>query len=181
MGVSPNVGPNGEVAFRLKWRWPSPPGSAEVKGYPTVLSGKKPGYASSSNYVNGNAIKLPDGSISSTSPAGATPGTVFPLQLPLQSLKAKATIKHMETPTGKGHLSYDIWLQSNPKQDTGFVNASITHEIMIPLTNWGGYGAHTPAGAIPPGTTTPPPSAAGSTTSTSPRNRTAPSITTSAI
>jgi len=33
-GVSPTVGPNGEVAFRTKWRWPK--GTTEVKGYPAL-------------------------------------------------------------------------------------------------------------------------------------------------
>ena len=47
----------------------------------------------------------------------------------------------MAPPTGAGHLSYDIWLQSTPTQHNGF-GKDITHEIMIPLDNWGGYGAY---------------------------------------
>ena len=91
-----------------------PAGSAEVKGYPSILSGKKPGYASQGSYVNGNPIKLPDGSISQVAPAGATPGTFLPLQLPLKSLKAKFDTQWVTQPTGQGHLTFDIWLQSAP-------------------------------------------------------------------
>ena len=142
IGVGTGVGTNGEVSFRTYWRWPNPAGSSEVKGYPSILAGKKPGYASNSNYVNGNPVKLPNGSISQVSPSGATPGTFFPLQLPLSSLKAKFNTQWVTQPTGMGHLSFDIWLQSAPGQDSGFGASSITHEIMVPLQNWGGYGAH---------------------------------------
>ena len=140
VGRSTSVGPNGEVAFRTKWRWPQ--GGTEVKGYPAVLYGSKPGYASSDNLMGGNPIQLPDGSISQARPAGATPGTVLPMQLPLQSLKAKYAFQHKTAPTGQGQLAFDIWLQSTPDQGRGFTAASITHEIMIPLSNWGNYGAH---------------------------------------
>ena len=150
VGVSPNVGANGEVAFRMKWRWPNPAGSAEVKGYPAILSGRKPGYYSSGSMVNGNPVPLRNGSTLQQAPAGHTPGTIFPMQLPLSSLKAKFNMAHLSTPTGQGHLSFDIWLQSNPKQDSGFMNSSITHEIMIPLSNWGNYGSHNVPGGRNP-------------------------------
>jgi hypothetical protein len=150
VGVGSSVGSNGEVSFRTSWSWPNPPGANEVKGYPSILAGKKPGYASPGNYVNGNPIKLPDGSISQVSPAGATPGTILPLQLPLQSLKAKFATQWVTQPTGQGHLTFDIWLQSAPKQDSGFAASSITHEIMIPLQNWGNYGAYNVPGGRNP-------------------------------
>jgi hypothetical protein len=132
VGIDPDVGPNGEVAFRFKWRWPM--GGTEVKGYPTVISGKRPGSA------GGAPIKLPNGSI--TSPVGATPGTALPLQLPVKSLKSKFAINNLSAPTGLGQLSYDIWLQSAPEQGKTRASSSITHEIMIPLQNWGNYGGH---------------------------------------
>jgi hypothetical protein len=140
VGVSPTVGTNGEVAFRMNWRWPSPAGSNEVKGFPSIVSGRKPGYYSSDSLVDGNPVRLPDGSTSQISPAGYTPGTFFPLQLPLQSLTAKTAFKHLTPPTGLGQLTFDIWLQSSPTQDHLMMQSSITHEIMIPLDNWGGYG-----------------------------------------
>ena len=143
VGVSPTVGSNGEVAFRMKWRWPNPVGAGEVKGYPSILSGAKPGYA------GGKQIMLPDGSRSGA--LGVTPGSIFPLQLPIKSLKGKFSVKNTAAPTGQGHLSYDIWLQSAPGQDNSWGNSSITHEIMIPLQNWGDYGAHNVPGGRNPG------------------------------
>lgn len=140
VGRSTSVGPNGEVAFRTKWRWPQ--GATEVKGYPSILYGRKPGYSSNDNLMGGHPIQLPDGSLSQASPAGATPGTVLPMQMPVQSLKAKFAFKHNSTPTGQGQLAFDIWLQSTPDQGRGFTAASITHEIMVPLSNWGNYGGH---------------------------------------
>ena len=132
VGIDPAVGAGGEVAFRFKWRWPAGPN--EVKAYPEIISGKRPGSAS------GNPVMLPDGSMAARS--GVTPGTIFPLQLPIKSLKSKFAIKNVAAPTGRGHLSYDIWLQSTPEQGWPKANTSITHEIMIPLQNWGGYGGH---------------------------------------
>ncbi|MGZ5272070.1 MAG: hypothetical protein ACXWC6_15775 [Ramlibacter sp.] len=148
VGVSPTAGPNGEVAYRMNWSWPQ--GTTEVKGYPAALYGRKPGYASTSNLVDGLPVKLPDGSTLQQSPSGFTPGNIFPMQLPLASLKAKVAFQHNATPTGQGHLTFDIWLQSNPKQDSGWANSSITHEIMIPLTNWGNYGGHNVPGGRNP-------------------------------
>ncbi|TFY98687.1 hypothetical protein EZ242_14295 [Ramlibacter rhizophilus] len=148
-GRSTQVGANGEVAFRTKWRWPQ--GVNEVKGYPAVLYGRKPGYASSNNLMGGNPIELPDGAVSQVAPAGATPGTILPLQMPVQSLKAKYAFKHNAAPTGQGQLAFDIWLQSTPDQGHGFTAASITHEIMIPLSNWGNYGGHNVPGGRNPG------------------------------
>ncbi|TFZ05567.1 hypothetical protein EZ313_02540 [Ramlibacter henchirensis] len=142
IGVSPNVGPNGEVAFRMKWRWPNPPGSAEVKGFPSVLNGRRPGYYSTGTTVDGDPVRLPNGSTLQQAPTGHTPGTLFPMQLPVKSLKAKFNFAHLSAPTGQGQLTFDIWLQSGAKQDTGFLNSSITHEIMVPLSHWGNYGAH---------------------------------------
>ncbi|MFL5354199.1 CBM35 domain-containing protein [Archangium sp.] len=140
VGVYPPVGPNGEVAFRIKWRWPL--GTTEVKGYPAVLSGRKPGYYSSNNLVDGQPVRLLDGTFSQTAPSGYTPGTFMPMQLPISALSAKFAHSDVTPPTGRGQLTFDLWLQSNPEQDDGFVNASITHEIMIPLDNWGNYGKY---------------------------------------
>jgi uncharacterized ubiquitin-like protein YukD len=140
IGVHPPVGPNGEVAFRIKWRWPQ--GTTEVKGYPAVLSGRKPGYYSSDYLVNGQPIRLLDGTFSQIAPSGYTPGTFMPMQLPIPALTAKYARSNVTPPTGQGQLTFDIWLQSHPGQDRGFTNSSITHEIMIPVDNWGNYGVY---------------------------------------
>ena len=132
VGVDPDVGAGGEVAFRMKWRWPA--GTTEVKGFPTIISGKRAGHS------RGGMALLPNGS--TRGPLSETPGSVFPLQLPVKSLKSKFAIKNLSAPTGQGHLSYDIWLQSAPGQDASRASSSITHEIMIPLQNWGNYGGH---------------------------------------
>jgi hypothetical protein len=139
IGVYPPVGPRGEVAFRTKWRWPR--GENEVKGYPAIISGRRPGYYSPNSLPAGQAVRLLDDSISASAPSGATPGTFLPLQLPINSLVTQFNFSHLAPPTGAGQLTYDIWLQSSTEQRQGF-GPLITHEIMIPLDNWGGYGSY---------------------------------------
>jgi hypothetical protein len=140
VGVYPPVGTSGEVAFRIKWRWPAY--SGDIRTYPAVLSGRKPGYYSSGNLVDGEVVRLLDGSISQRAPTGDTPGTFMPLQLPVPPIMAQFARSDVAPPSGRGQLTFDIWLQSAPGQDVGFSNSSITHEIMIPLGNWGGYGSY---------------------------------------
>jgi hypothetical protein len=155
-GVSPVVGTSGEVAFRMKWRWPTLP-DTEVKGYPAILTGKKPGYYSPNYLMDGEPVRMLDGSISQRAPCGDTIGTFMPLQLPLGPLKVSGSWAHNAPPTGQGHLSFDIWLQSGPKQLAGWGNQQnsptdgITHEIMVPLCNWGNYGSHNVPGGRNPG------------------------------
>jgi len=140
IGVSNQMGPNGEVAARMAWKWPT--GTTEIKSFPALLVGNKPGFFNTSANPGGLPVRLLDGTNSQVTPSGKTPGSFFPLQLPIDSLKSSFAYKHNETPTGHGHLSYDIWLQETPEQVNGFLASPITHEIMIPLTNWGGYGDH---------------------------------------
>jgi hypothetical protein len=138
-GISPKLGPNGEVAFRLAWKWPTC--CTEIKAFPSIVTGRKPGWYSSQNTPGGFNVQLPNGTWSQTQPAGATPGTFFPLQLPLASLMTSFDYRHLTPPTGRGHLAYDIFLQDTPTQSEGF-GAGITHEINIPLDYWGGYGQY---------------------------------------
>ena len=140
VGVSSQMGPNGEVAARMAWKWPT--GTTEIKSYPSLLVGNKPGYKNDWTTPGGFPVRLLDGSNSQVYPSGKTPGTIFPLQLPIASLKSSFAYKHNETPSGRGHLSYDIWLQDTPDQINGMAASPISHEIMIPLTNWGNYGSH---------------------------------------
>ena len=139
IGVSQAIGPQGEVAGRMKWAVPT--GTTEVKSYPSFIAGKKPGLGTLWTGAGGTPVYLADGSLGPTSPSGATPNTFFPLQLPLASLSGGFAFKHNAEPSGRGHLSYDIWLQNTPTQMHGFNSAhEITHEIMIPVTYWGNYG-----------------------------------------
>jgi hypothetical protein len=86
-------------------------------------------------------VRLPNGALSQTFPSGKTPGSYFPLQLPIASLKATLSHQHMSPPTGRGHLAYDMFLQSTPTQYNGF-GTDITHEIIVPVDYWGGYGVY---------------------------------------
>ena len=54
------------------------------------------------------------------------------------SCESRAAVDDMNTAASANGGKADI----NPVQDHGFGAASITHEIMIPLENWGNYGAH---------------------------------------
>ena len=141
-GVSPNLGPNGEISWRMTWKWPV--GTTEVKSYPSAIIGNKPGCSNTWRTPCGWDVKLPDGSDAGGGyPSGPTPGSIFPMQLPIAPLYSSFDYKHNATPTGQGHLAYDIWLQNTPTQCHGFNNCQeITHEIMIPLNYWGGYGAY---------------------------------------
>jgi hypothetical protein len=112
-----------------------------VKSFPSILKGQKPGYHNSWTKPGGYDVLLPNGSYSQVYPSGKTPGSFLPLQLPIASLKSSFNYKHMSPPTGRGHLSYDIFLQSQPVQLNGF-GPTITHEIMVPLDYWGGYGSY---------------------------------------
>jgi hypothetical protein len=172
------VGANGEVAFRASWYWPQfrqngtsyDHNNAEVKCYPSVLYGAKPGFDSQGTQwpAFDYEVRLPDGvsvpsappgtpgpiaanwqplggSVSTAAPAGSS-GGVLPLQNP-QVLSAQVRLNRNTNPTGVGHVSFDIWLQETSTQAFGFVRSSITHEIMIPLINWGNYGSpHTTGG-----------------------------------
>lgn len=138
-GISPNLGANGEVSFRLAWKWPTC--CTEIKAFPSIVTGRKPGWYTDRNTPGGFNVQLPNGTWSQTQPAGATPGTFFPLQLPLASLMTSFDYRHVTPPTGRGHLAYDIFLQDTPTQSEGF-GAGITHEINIPLDYWGGYGQY---------------------------------------
>jgi len=150
IGVWGTHGPAGEIAFRMRWSWPQ--GTTEVKGYPAAIHGAKPGHYSTNWLFNGAyEIKLPGGGIRTEAPTSGTPGTRLPMRLPLSGVKAKAAWLHGTPATGQGQLTYDLWLQSNAKQDSRFSSSSITHEIMVPLSSWGNYGAHNIPGGRNPG------------------------------
>jgi hypothetical protein len=140
-GVGGGSSADGRVAFRMQWQWPQ--GDTEVKGYPAALYGRKPGYAGyTASLLHSTGLASPNGS--------ATAG-LFPLKLPVTPVKAHVAFQHNSQPTGQGQLTFDLWLQSDARQDNGWLRSSITHEIMIPLALWGNYGAHNTPGGRNPG------------------------------
>jgi hypothetical protein len=141
IGRGTTTGPNGEVAFRTSWKWPV--GTTEVKSFPGLIRGNKPGYYNTWTGPAGKPILLLNDTYSDIYPSGKTPGSFFPLQLPIASLKTTFNYAHNQAPTGRGHLAYDIWLQHTPDQTHGWNSkGEISHEIMIPLNYWGDYGKH---------------------------------------
>jgi hypothetical protein len=148
IGVAyPPSGSQDPIAMRMKWAFPT--GTTEVKSYPSIITGNFPGwYHPSSPKAAGTwPIRKQDGTYSTTVPSGPTPNSFFPIALPVTgNLQAHASWVHNATPTGRGHLSYDIWLQSSAPQTNGFSVPPIHTEVMIPLTYWGGYGEYKAAG-----------------------------------
>lgn len=148
---SPAKNPGGgATAFRITWKWPT--GTTEVKSFPGAIVGNQPGWAAPTwAQPDGMNIILPDGSISTAVPSGKTPNTIFPIALPITgALHADVTYAHAITPSGHGHLSFDIWCQNSPTQGTGLAAPPITVEIMIPVAFWGSpaYGSY-PSGRNP--------------------------------
>jgi hypothetical protein len=140
------LGPNGEIAWRSGWKFPT--GTTEVKAFLSAIFGSKPGYANPWVTPGGHKVLLPDNSYSAARPSGATPGSFLPMTPPAEvpgawpNLFASFDYKHLVAPTGRGQLSFDVWLQDSRGQVHGFNASPITHEIMIPLDYWGNYGAH---------------------------------------
>jgi hypothetical protein len=147
-GVAYPTSGGGPVAARWAGKYATGTDGNEVKAYPSIIAGNKPGWGAPGwPDPGGYKIILPDGSTSTAVPAGKTPNSIFPLALPLTSLKSTYAYNHNQTPTGRGHLAYDIWLQNTAIQKTGFnTDDAITTEIMIPLSYWGGYGKYIAGG-----------------------------------
>lgn len=142
-GTTRIIGTSGEIAARLAWKFPVGSAAAsEIKAYPSILKGYKPGYYNTGPTPGGLGVIQTDGVTATSAPSGGTPGSFFPLALPIGSLNATCVYSHMAAPTGLGQLTYDIWLQNSPTQINGFSAPPITYEIMIPLNYWGGYGAY---------------------------------------
>lgn len=142
-GTTRIIGTSGEVAARLKWKYPVGSAAAsEIKAYPSIIKGAKPGYFNTGPTPAGEAIILTDATTATSAPCGMTPGSFFPLAMPVTSLMAQVKYSHIAAPTGEGQLTFDIWLQNSPTQINGFSAPPITYEIMIPLNYWGGYGAY---------------------------------------
>jgi hypothetical protein len=106
-GIGP-IDSSGVISAR--WFWDCSSSSCqfsdqEVKGYPEIEYGQKPGYT-------------------------ANPGSKLPrLVNSLSSVPMSWNVT--ESMTGRAHLAFDCWLVSNPNPAPGFNAAPITHEIMI--------------------------------------------------
>lgn len=149
-GASKTAGPGGEIAWRSAWKFPDTPPPCgpesdcyqEIKTYPAAVFGAKPGWANPANMPGGFKVRLWPGNEHSY--AGTrTPGSFLPMKAngSLPPIHSSFSYRHLVAPEGKGQLTYDIWLQNTPKQCHGFNNCQeITHEIMIPIAYWGGYG-----------------------------------------
>ena len=111
VGIGP-VAADGSVPARWTWTWPSGPN--EIKAYPGVVFGQKPGYASTSNSNLPRRLDQLSHATSSWSTRG--------------------------THTGTGQLTFDLWLTSDPFRYPRFLDTPITHEIMIAVEPYDGYG-----------------------------------------
>jgi hypothetical protein len=147
IGVSPKVGPNGEVAFGMSWNFPLLPTAAfPVLTAPGLVMGFKPGSRTSNSNIAGTyPLRKTDGSIDTRSPQNGTLNSPFPLTVTeavQRNLKVHQNHKYLGERTGHSHFAWSFWLQSNKGLDRGFVNASITHEIIVPVSYTGRYGDH---------------------------------------
>ena len=150
-GASRTVGPNGEIGWRSAWKFPDTPAPCgpasdcyqEIKTYPAAVFGAKPGWANPANMPGGFKVRLWPGKEYSYERT-STPGSFLPMKAngALPPIHSSFSYRHLVSPEGgKGQLTYDIWLQNTATQCHGFNNCKeITHEIMIPITYWGGYG-----------------------------------------
>lgn len=111
IGIGP-VAADGSVSARWRWAWP--PGPNEVKGYPALAYGQKPGFA-------------------------ATTGSNLPRRVDDIGV-AVAQWRTRSRTTGTGQLAFDLWLTRDATRHARFDSTPITHEIMIALESYGGYG-----------------------------------------
>ncbi len=116
--------PDNSFAASFKWDYPSVNTTAagEVKGYPQVIFGQKPGYPSTA----GSGLPT---SVSGLLSSAKTVTSSWVSEIPAATYTS-----------GKGHLSYDIWLQTTPAASNYFDGVDKTHEIMITLDAFQGYG-----------------------------------------
>ena len=150
-GIAP-VDANGNIAWRTSWKWPM--SGNEVKAYPGAIYGAKPGwFVPNCPCPNGSAIiQQEDGQPVATPSSGPTPGSILPLQVGagLPVINTSFAFHHFVPPPpntpegekqGKGHLTFDLWVQNTSEQKHGVDTGRVTtHEIMIPVNFWGTYG-----------------------------------------
>lgn len=104
------VGYNSAGGFAARWTWDWPEGKGNVKAYPEIVFGHKPGYPQSSN-------------------------TVLPRKLS-QIQRAQLSYEVSTVRYGAGNMAVDMWLSSTDRPDT-FTVPPISHEIMVWLDHFG--------------------------------------------
>lgn len=111
--ASAGVGPltsTGGVQARWKWDYPNMDVEQEVKGYPAVGIGQKPGQRS-------------------------TPGSNLPKHIgAINSVMTSWDVQAVYT--GRGHLAFDLWLTRDPNLYSCFPCTPITHEIMVAVDDF---------------------------------------------
>lgn len=116
---SAGIGPvTGSTSVSARWQWSYPDGPNEVKGYPAIGIGQKPGQAPT---PGSNMPKLIDSIVSAVS-----------------SWDVAAMY------TGRGQLTYDLWLTRDANRYSCFLCTPITHEIMLAPDNFGEYAISNP-------------------------------------
>jgi hypothetical protein len=108
IGIGIGSGPSSSVSARFTWNWLSSGGN--VKAYPELIFGLKPG---------------------SDSTTASLPRQVNTLQ----ALTVQYDVS--STHSGSGNTALDIWL-TNTATPTGFSVPPITHEVMVWLESYGG-------------------------------------------
>jgi hypothetical protein len=106
------IAADGSVSARWTWRWPQDPG--EVKGYPAIVFGQKPGYP-------------------------VTPNTNLPKQINAIS-QLTSSWATRSTYTGMGQLTFDLWLTRDATRYPSFPQTPLTHEVMVTVEPYGNYG-----------------------------------------
>jgi len=103
------LGKNSDGTIIARWTWDWPNSGNDVKAYPEIVFGQKPG--------------------------GTTTSASLPEQIKLID---SATVSYEMTSTysGSGNLAFDIWLTNSPNPST-WGAPPITHEIMIWLDHYG--------------------------------------------
>jgi uncharacterized protein YcfL len=110
------VAADGSVSARWTWRWPA--ATWEVKGYPAIVFGQKPGYP-------------------------VTPNSNLPMQVDATS-QVTTSWSTRSSYTGQGQLTFDLWLTRDAIHRNDFSDVPITHEIMVAVESYGGYGQQNP-------------------------------------
>lgn len=151
IGLAPTLDDNQAIRGRVVWGWPAVEGDgvSEIKTYPSIVVGKKPGFANPWVTPGGLSIVRPNGTSPTGQPgeypSGPTPGTFFPVLLnnTLPDVMTTFDYTHNKVPMGRGQMTFDLWIQNTPIQQHGFNYAKeIVNEIMIVTGYHGSYGAH---------------------------------------
>ncbi|WP_224362959.1 GH12 family glycosyl hydrolase domain-containing protein [Hyalangium versicolor] len=103
---------DGSVSARWTWTWPEGPN--DIKAYPAIVFGQKPGYP-------------------------PTPNTNLPILVDAIS-QVTSSWSTQSSYTGTGQLTFDLFLTRDADRYPTFNDTPITHEIMIAVEPYNGYG-----------------------------------------